>query len=60
MVLMDILRKSHCHPVNPCRPLSCKMPEAMSGLQALPPNIPKKKIATRLASSDFVYHVDKV
>ena len=36
------------------------MPEAMSGLQALPPNIPKKKIATRLASSDFVYHVDKV
>jgi hypothetical protein len=36
------------------------MPLASRGLIALPPNMPKKNTATRLASSLFVYQVDSV
>jgi hypothetical protein len=36
------------------------MPEARTGLMALPPNMPKKMMATRRASSFLVYHVERV
>lgn len=36
------------------------MPEARMGDSAFPENIPKKKMATRLASSFCRYHVDSV
>lgn len=55
-----ILMKSHCHPLIPRCPSSCRTPDARGGLSALPENMPKKKIATRLANSSFLYHVDKV
>ena len=55
------LRKNnHCQPFIPPCPPNFKIPEARSGLIALPPNIPKKKIATLFANSRFVYQVDKV
>lgn len=55
-----LLRKIHCHPESPCRPSSWMMPEARMGDSAFPENIPKKKMATRLASSFCRYHVDSV
>lgn len=59
--LQFILRKNnHCHPRRPRCPSSCRIPEASRGLIALPPNIPKKKMATLFASSRLVYQVDKV
>lgn len=45
---------------NPLFPSSRSIPAPRSGEIALPPNIPKNSTATLLASSRFVYYVDKV
>lgn len=54
------MRKMYCHPRRPCAPSSLRMPDASNGLMAFPPNMPKKKMATRLESSFLVYHADRV
>jgi len=56
----DLLMKIHCQPEIPRFPSNLMIPDAKSGLKAFPPNMPKKKMATLLASSFFVYHVDRV
>lgn len=57
---LDLHKKIHCQPLKPPLSWSLRIPEAMSGLMALAPNMPKKRMATRLASSLFAYHVDSV
>ena len=57
---MHLLRNNHCQPFIPLAPLNFRIPEARSGLMALPPNMPKKRMATRLANSFLTYHVDRV
>lgn len=54
------LKNIHCQPESPRFPSSLMMPDARRGLIAFPPNIPKKKMATLLARSFCVYHVDSV
>jgi hypothetical protein len=36
------------------------MPLARTGLRTLPPNMPKRKAATRFASSRLGYHIESV
>lgn len=57
---MDILRNIHCQPFRPCFPSNFKIPAPKRGEIAFPPNIPKKKMPTRFASSVCSYHIDKV
>lgn len=57
---INVRRKSHCQPASPCVPPSFRIPEASKGLNAFPPNMPKKKIATRVANSLRRYQVERV
>jgi hypothetical protein len=56
----NLRKKSHCHPERPCLRSSFKIPDAKIGLKAFPPNIPKKRMATRFATSFFLYQVERV
>lgn len=56
----NVRRKIHCQPGLPYLPLSFEMPEASKGLNAFPPNMPKKKMATRVANSLCRYQVESV
>ena len=56
----DILRKIHCHPFKPYFPSSFSIAAPIRGEMAFPPNIPKKKMPTRFASSALAYHFESV
>lgn len=58
--MKNIRRKSHCHPCKPPAPSNFRMPVANNGLIAFAPNMPKNRIATRLANSRLAYHVESV